>query len=690
MFLCFFNWLECVHNRTCSKAICKGEKLMKRFLRNLKIGKKLGVMIVVFMLAFIIFLVIAQICMNTVKVNGDIYNAIIQGKDLVADILPPPEYIIEPYLIAQELYQTIGTEEADAKIEKCRALEKDYNTRHEYWDGVLPQGEIRSIFLNESYEPATAFFEVLDKQYIPAIQGGDKDTALQLLNGPLKSAYEANRAAIDKVVALANAGSAKDAANAESVLAAAQITEFGVAGLLLVLLILLGTAVARSIAKPVRKLAAAANDMADGKLDFKLDITSGDEIGTLAEAFNKISESLKLLIEDAHALSDAALKGNLSVRADETRHRGDYRLIIGGFNNAIAALVKPLTEVSACLEGLSRGDLNARITGAYQGDLAAIKESLNSTLKTISGYLTEISEVLSEISGANFDVEITNEYAGDFNIIKTSINDITQSLNRLLNDVLNGVSNAAELVSSSAREIASATQNVADGAAEQAGSLVALTANIAEINRETAANASTAGQACEYASTVGISAEAGSRQMGEMMAAIEGISESSGNILAIIRVIDEIAFQTNILALNAAIEAARAGQYGKGFAVVAEEVRTLAGRSADAASETSQLIEATVEKVESGKRIAQDTSRAFGSIVEGVSQINDYVLGISNASKNQSAAISGIEAGIERISGVSQANIAASEESAAATRELLSQADLLKEQLRKFSLKQTV
>jgi methyl-accepting chemotaxis protein len=318
------------------------------------------------------------------------------------------------------------------------------------------------------------------------------------------------------------------------------------------------------------------------------------------------------------------------------------------------------------------------VAGALLAILIAIYIS-----RLISGSMKKIIFAADRIAEGDLTAEIDIE-------TKDEIGELARAFKKMsdnLDEVLTGINAASEQVSSGAGQLSESSAALSQGASEQASSIEELTASLEQISSQTQLNAQNASQANKLASAAQTNAQQGNEQMREMLSAMEGINESSANISKIIKVIDDIAFQTNILALNAAVEAARAGQHGKGFAVVAEEVRNLAAKSANAAKETTDLIEGSIRKVEAGTKLATNTAEALEKIVEGVAQAAALVNQIDVASNEQAAGLAQINQAVMQVSQVVQANSAVSEQSAAASKELAGQAEMMRESVRRFTLK---
>ncbi|MGL6108079.1 methyl-accepting chemotaxis protein [Romboutsia sp.] len=354
-----------------------------------------------------------------------------------------------------------------------------------------------------------------------------------------------------------------------------------------------------------------------------------------------------------------------------------------------SSISKPIKKITSAAHQIAEGHFDVDLEINSKDEAGELAEAFNKTINQLVNYqeyIDEVSVVLSKVASGDLDIELEKNYVGQFKKLETNINTLIYELNFMVYQI----AQTSEQVAIGSDQVSVGAQELAQGTTEQASSIEELAATVNDIASQINETAENALRAKKVSKEATVATAKGKQQMTEMVVAMNEISNASNEIGKIIKNIDDIAFQTNILALNAAVEAARAGAAGKGFAVVADEVRNLAGKSAESAKNTAILIETALNAIENGRKIVDETAKSLDLVVKGSNRTEQVIQNIADANSHQAEAIAQVNIGVEQISEVVQSNSATSEESAAASEELSAQAQVLKDTISKFKLKDTM
>ncbi len=471
-----------------------------------------------------------------------------------------------------------------------------------------------------------------------------------------------------------------------------------------------------------KKAMACVDAFAHGDFDAELERFPGKK-AFINEAIETLRAHLKGLVAELQRLIAASAAGQLSERAHVGALQGDFAALVGGINRMLDEILLPIAEGNRILRQIRGGNLREKVEIACKGEHEQMKNAVNG----VHAWLEELIDFVTHVANGDLSVEMGKASEQDqihewLMLLKTNISSIARDAASLslaivdgrldasvdasaysgeyariieafgrafdgLNATFGQVVDAVEQVSEASQQLSAASQDMASASEEQSAAVEEVTASLEQTDSQVKANTDHANAANQLVSETSEFASRGQQKMAAMSEAMGAIDASAQNIAKIIKVIDEIAFQTNILALNAAVEAARAGQHGRGFAVVAQEVRNLAGRSAKAARETAELIDDSSKRVNQGVAIASETGSALQAIVGNVLKVRDLVGEIATASSEQSRGVSQINTAMGQVATAAQQGSQQAEELASSSSQLSSVAAQLQQEMARFKLR---
>ena len=382
---------------------------MLTLIKNLSIGRKLFVLLAVLVLGFVAVIGTAFDSIQTVKVNGPIYKRIVQGKDLIADILPPPEYIIETYLVVLQVLSEPSADARSTLLKRIDQLKSDFDTRHEFWLGDLPQSSsedqtLRNIFLKDSYEPAAKFYRVLTEDFIPAVQRGDMNAAAETAATVLKPLYEEHRRAIDKTVELSTNRNTADEAGAKEAIHLRLWTLILFAAAVIAISLVFAVAITKMITVPLRQMAAAAQEFSEGRIDRNIDYRAKDEVGSLASSFRHLTAYLRSIADIVTAMGKNDFTHQVQLRSDSDAVGKALTQTTSNLRETIETLRALVADLSSSAKALGEASSNASSSAVNQAasveEISAATSLINDQLKSFAESTREARSVATEAQAA--------------------------------------------------------------------------------------------------------------------------------------------------------------------------------------------------------------------------------------------------------------------------------------------------
>ncbi len=400
---------------------------------------------------------------------------------------------------------------------------------------------------------------------------------------------------------------------------------------------------------------------------------------------NSIQYKFKEINNEINNELNSIFNGNLNTNINSQKYDGEWQSLINNFNTYKDFLSKFTNEICKSFNQLSNGDFSTYIEINCKGNFSKIKENANYSINTMNDFIIEISDNLQQISEKNLNISMEKEYGGKFNNIKNIINKIVYNLTYTLDEM----SFSSREVAYNSSQIAKGNKEISKGTIEQTNVLDELTYSLQSIFEEIKINKQNTSYTNELVLKTRKSADDSNKKMKELLVSMDEINKSSNSIFKIIKVINSIAIQTNLLAINAAIEAARAGESGKGFAIVAEEVRSLAMRSKNAATQTNQLILTSIEKASAGSKVATSTAEYLNDMIKEMNEISNLIESVSNSSNKQYSYLEDISSEISKIASIKENNIVISNKAFKFSKISFAQTRRLRKLIKSFKIKKS-
>ncbi|MET3009364.1 methyl-accepting chemotaxis protein [Stenotrophomonas koreensis] len=696
---------------------------MNEFLQRFTVGKRLFAGFGFLLVLMTVIAISAALSLSSLERHLDTIAVERTTKTRLSNTL---------YDAANQLYidlQALLLSQSEA--ERQEVLEKITSTRAGF---VQAYDELSAMPAREDGKQLVAAIGVarqasipLNDEVIRLAMAGEQEQALAQLHEKAIPALQAWRDAVtanlereNRVMLQAQAEAAAAATRARTVL-------FVVLGLAMLAGGFLAVMFTRSLTGPLGRAAAAARDLANGKLDGARLVGGSDEAGDVLRAIQQTREAVTGLKDGLEEMARQHDAGTVSFRTDVSQLQGEYRIVAESINALVHDHIRAAEMAGELANRYARGDLSQdfpRMPGekqvlmhamdsvktsiqgisaeilrisqaAVQGDFSVrgdetrfefgfreMVANLNQLMATADGNLGSLSQLLRGIAEGDLSVRMHGDYQGVFAQMRDDANTTVANLTSIVGRIQQATGN----INTAASEIATGNSDLSRRTEQQAASLEETAASMEELTSTVRQNADHARQANQLAIGAADVASSGGQVVGEVVNTMGQIEESSRRIAEIISVIDGIAFQTNILALNAAVEAARAGEQGRGFAVVASEVRTLAQRSAAAAKEIKDLIDDSVGKVNQGSTLVRRAGSTMQEIVNSVQRVTGIMAEISAASQEQTAGIEQVNQTVMQMDEATQQNAALVEEASAAARAMEEQANQLADAVAVFRL----